>query len=269
MFINRSILGIIFISIFVWSGQAFAGWVIDETVKGGNKIDKQQVVLQSNQMKVTTFQGVKPVSASMIDLNSQTITQVDYREKYFVTAPVKEFVQSIGNMMAGAAKEMEEAMKGVPPEQRKMMEEMMRSQISQAGNDSRKAKTELNSTNLNDTIAGYSAVRYDVMADGKLSSELWIAKEITAWKELDPKKLEQFSTEMAKLSGSGQGQLGLPGADPSRKLAKEGYPVKTVNKAKGGTTVEVVKAESKTVPATEFQPTPGFKQKTLQEMMSQ
>ena len=266
MFFNRIVTGVIFISVFAWTGQASAGWVIDEVVKGGDKGDKQQVVLQSNQMKVTMMDSGKPVFVSIIDLNSQTITQVDYSERYFMTAPVKEFVQTMGNMMAGANKEMQEAMKGVPPEQRKMMEDMMRSQMgSGGGKDCREPKTELWKTGQQATIAGYPAVRYDVMADGKLSSELWIAKGITAWNELDSKKLAQFGAEMAKLAGCGQGQQGLPGADPSWKVANEGYPVRTVDKTRG--TIEVVKAESRAVPAAEFQAPSGFKRKTLQEMM--
>src|SRR5438309_12051570 len=53
---------------------------------------------------------------------------------------------------------------------------------------------------------------------------------------------------------------------PSWKLAGEGYPVRTVY-AGSGRTVEVVKAESRSVPATEFQAPPGFERNSLREIM--
>jgi hypothetical protein len=141
---------------------------------------------------------------------------------------------------------------------------MMPGQATQA---CREPRIEIKKTGQQATIAGYPAVRYDVFADGKLDSELWIAKGITAWRELDQQKLERFGAEMAKLAGCGPGGQGHPGADPSWKLAGEGYPVRTVDKSGSGGTVEVVKAESRAVPAAEFQPPAGFARKTLQEMM--
>jgi hypothetical protein len=121
------------------------------------------------------------------------------------------------------------------------------------------------------TIAGYPAVRYDVLADGKPESEIWIARGIPAWRELDSRKLERFGAEMAKLAGCGpgQGQQGPLGDYPSWKLADEGYPVRTVAKSGGGEKIEVVKAESRTIPAAEFQPPAGFARKTLQQVMGQ
>lgn len=105
--------------------------------------------------------------------------------------------------------------------------------------------------------------------DGKLESELWIAKGIAAWRELDQRKLERFASEMAKLAGCGQGRQGLLGSDPSWKAAGEGYPVRTVDRSGGGWTVEVVKAENRNIPAAEFQPPAGFARKTFREMLGQ
>ena len=58
---------------------------------------------------------------------------------------------------------------------------------------------------------------------------------------------------------------GMFGADPMWKLMKDGYPVRSAGKD-GGTT-EVVKAESRSLGANEFEPPTGFARKTLQEMM--
>jgi len=271
MFPYRVVAWSVLASVLIWTGQASAGWIIEQMEKGGGEGSRQQVMLQANRMKTTMYDGGKPIGASILDLNSQTITQVDYPERHYVTATVQEYAQTMQMALSQAAEAMKQMpeLKNIPPEQRKMVEAMMRSQTSQAGSsECREPRIEVRKTAQQATIAGYPAVRFDVLADGKPGSEVWIAKGITAWRELDAQKLDRFAAEMTKLAGCpGQGRQGLPGTDPSWKLANEGYPVRTVDRGGRGGTVEVVKAESRTVQASEFQPPPGFARKTLQEMM--
>jgi hypothetical protein len=271
---------IVVAAMFALAQEARGGWVIDQAVRGGGEGARQQVLIQADRMK-TLFLGEDggPAMAFILDLDAQTITQVEYERRQYVTSTVQEFVQMMrGAMesgleqMAQAMKQMQESLKDMPPEQRKMVEEMMRSRMPQGGPGAeacRETRTELKKTGQQATIAGYSATRYDVLADGTLETELWIAKEITAWRELDPKKLERFSAEMATLAGCGPGKSrrGLPAHDPAWKLAHEGYPVRVVSRAGGEVTVEVVKAERRTVPMAEFQPPAGFARKSAREMM--
>jgi hypothetical protein len=271
----------VLLGIFTWAAESHAGWVIDQVMKGGGESGRHQVMLQANRMN-TVMYGEKgqPTVAFILDLNAQTITQVNYEKRSYTSSTVKEFAQLIqgaqqvaSEHMAKAMKQMQEQMKDMPPEQRKMMEEMMRSQMPKTGpasQDCVEPKVEWRKTDQQATIAGYPAVRYDVLADGKPESELWLANGITAWRELDPKKIEQFASEMAKLAprcGRQQHRHGFRGDDPAWKLASEGYPVRTVHRSDGGVTMEVVKAESRSIPAAEFQPPAGFVRKTLREMM--
>ncbi|MBI3781386.1 MAG: DUF4412 domain-containing protein [candidate division NC10 bacterium] len=281
MLLSRVIAGTIIASTILWPVPAKAGWVIDQVTKGAGEGARQQVVLQANRMK-TLMLGAdgEPVTTFILDLNAQTITQVDYVKRQYTTTTVQEFGQVMQGAMeaasehvAKAMEQMKESMKDMPPEQRKMMEEMMRSHMPKSQPttvDCQEPKVELRKTGQQATIAGYQAVRYDVLIDGKPESELWLAKGIAAWRELDPQKLEKFAAEMAKLAprcGRGQRQRGFRGDDPAWKLANEGYPVRTVHQSDGRVTVEVVKAETRTVPATEFQPPAGFARKTFPEMM--
>ncbi|MBI2359691.1 MAG: DUF4412 domain-containing protein [Deltaproteobacteria bacterium] len=270
MFAKRIVMGIAFMSLLAWSSPASAGWVIDQVVKGAKEGGKQQVVLQSNRMKTLMFgEDGKPATAFIMDLNAEAITQVNYEDRSYVTATVQEYVQTMTSAMSGAMKQMQEAMKNVPAEQRKMMEEMMRSQMGQMGQDCRDVRMELRKTGQQATVGGYPAIRYDVFVNGKPNSEIWIAKSITAWREMDAKKLGRFAAEMEKLAGCGPAKGQGMGADPSWKVVNEGYPVRTVDKTGSGATVEVVKAESRTIPAGEFQPPAGFARKTLREMTGQ
>ena len=279
--------------------EASAGWVIEQVVRsragaaaGGGETDRQILTLSANRMKTTMLdKGGKPTAAWIMDLEAQTLTSVDYEQRSAATGTVREYaealrgaMQAMGGQMAEAMKQMQEALKEMPPEQRQMMEQMMRQSMPGGGAAApapsaeacREPKVEVRPTGQTARIAGFPATRYDIFEDGKFTEELWVSKAITAWREIDPKKLERFGQEMAKaleaLPGCGRNRARQAGADPydpAWKLAAEGYAVRTVDHgAAGGAVVEVVKAESRNVQVAEFQPPAEFKRESLKELMS-
>jgi hypothetical protein len=259
-----------------WTNQAFAGWIIDQSVKSQVDESRQQIAMQANQMKTLMLNPEgKPEMAFVLDLNNETVTQVNYREGSYTTAKVQEYAQMIQGAMKNAKSALDEALKDLPAEQREMMEKMMRSRTAQANAKSEacaEPRIEMRKTGQKATIAGHPSINYEVLADGKTESEMWIAKDITAWKELDPKKLERIMTELAMASpgcGPSQGRHAGFGKNNAWKLANEGYAVKTVDRSGTGTTVEVTKAEARAIPASEFHPPGGFTRKDLSEMMGQ
>src|SRR3972149_6494005 len=99
-------------SIFVWTGQASAGWVIDQVMKGGSEGPRQQVLLQANRMKTLMLgEDGAPVAAVILDLNAETITQVDYKGKHYISTTVQEFGQMIQGVQQAMSGEVAEAMK--------------------------------------------------------------------------------------------------------------------------------------------------------------
>lgn len=259
-----------------WTSQASAGWIIDQSVKSQGNESKQQIAMQANQMKTLMLNPEgKPEMAFVLDLNNETVTQVNYRERAYSTAKVQEYAQMIQGAMKSATSAMDKALKDLPPEQREMMEKMMRSRMPQAGANPEacaEPRIEMRKTGQQATIAGHPSINYEVLADGKPESELWIAKSITAWKELDQKKLERLMTELTAATpgcGAGQSRHAGFGKDNAWKLANEGYAVKTVDRSGSGSSVEVTKAEARSLPASEFQPPADFARKDLNEMMGQ
>ncbi len=280
------------------AAEASAGWVIEQVVRSGSgaapgarESDRQILTMSANRMKTTMLDRAgKPTAAWIMDLEAQTLTSVDYEHRTAATGTVLDYAESlqaathaVGGQMAEAMKQMQEAMKDMPPEQRQMVEQMMRQSMpggtpgstAPSAEACREPKVEVRPTGQAARIADFQAIRYDVLEDGKFTQELWVSKDITAWREIDPKKLERFTREMTKalegLPGCGRERARQAGADPSNpawKLATEGYPVRTVDHGQGGGMVmEVVKAESRAVPVTEFQPPPGFKRQSLKELM--
>ena len=255
-----------------WADAVAAGWLIDQTFRGGGQTSRQQVVLQGNRLKsLMLAPDGRPAAAFILDLEADTVTQVNYQERQYFTATITEYTQWLASasqataaQMAASMKQIQEAMKNMSPEQRKAMEQQLRAQTPPGG-DCGAPNVETRKTGEQATIAGFPAARYEILADGKPESEIWLAPGLPAWRELDIKKLERFTTEMAKsMPACGGGQRYRGFSDPSWKLASEGYPVRIVSE---GTTVEVVKADSRAVPAAEFRPPAGFARTSLREAL--
>ncbi len=267
----------------VGAAAAEAGWVIDQIVSSDPKSGRHEVVLQANRLKtLLSAPDGTPTFAFILDLNAQTMTQVDYAEHRYMTATIAEYVQTLqqaqqeaSDRVAQAMKRMEEQLRDMPADQRAAMEKTIRSRLGQAApprEDCPEPRLEIKRTGEQATIAGYRAIRYDVLADGKPDSEIWTASGITAWSEIDRPKLEQVLTAMANAAPRcvpGQRRQGLPGSDPAWQLASEGYAVRTVDRGGAGTTVEVIRARKRTVADAEFQAPSGFARRTLREMLGQ
>jgi hypothetical protein len=182
--------------------------------------------------------------------------------------------EAMGQMQS-QMKELEEQLKQLPPEQRRQIEAMMKGAQAQAqaakkpqltAADCAPDKVDVKRTGNNIRVAGYDATGYQVFSNGKLDSEVWIAPAITAVSEIDPAKLERMMREMLKALPQCPPRGQLFGADPVWKLMKDGYPVRSIETA-GGTVTEVVKAESRSIGAAEFQAPAGFARKPLSELM--
>jgi hypothetical protein len=274
------------LSALLAAAPARAGWIIDETVGGDDK-QRQRLYLQSNRLKTVSMDGARVTQAVVMDLDAQTITHIDYKERAFTTATAKEYAdamregfqmmgEAMGQSMQGQMKELEEQLEQLPPEQRRQIEAMMRQAQPQGAQKPAKPArkpencvpdtVEIKRTGKSMTVAGYDASGYQIFTNGTLDSEVWIAPAISAAREIDPEKLERMVREMMKAMPQCPAKGQMIGADPVWKLMKDGYPVRSVEKV-GGTVTEVVKAESRTLGANEFQAPAGFARKSLKDMM--
>ena len=277
-------LALVLAGVLAAATPASAGWVIDEVIRGGGDKHAHRLYLQSNRLKTVMLDGNKVTQATVMDLDAQTITQIDYEKRAYTTATAKEYAEMMKEgfakmgeamgQMAAQMKEMEAQLKNLPPEQRRQIEAMMKQaqaaqkpqQPALKPEDCAPDKVDVKRTGKSVTVAGYDATGYEVFTNGKLDSEVWIAPAITAVREIDPQKLERMVKEMMKALPQCPPRGQLIGADPVWKLMKDGYPVRSVEKA-GGTVTEVVKAESRSLGAAEFQAPAGFARKTLSELM--
>src|SRR4051812_37385819 len=84
------------VAVLTAATPATAGWVIDEVVKAGSD-DKgrQQLFLQSNRLKTVTLDGTRVTEAVVMDLDAQTITQIDYKDRTYTMATAKEYAEAM------------------------------------------------------------------------------------------------------------------------------------------------------------------------------
>lgn len=253
-----------------------AGWILDEMEKENEILG--QVFIQANRVKsVILGSDRKPESAFIIDLEAQTITEVNYVERFYATGSFQDYAKAVRQTIEEARlataqmmQTLQESLNSMAPDQRRATEEMLQKE-TEPRQECREPRLETRRTSQQATLAGYPAVRYDILADGKPAWEYWIAKGITVSQELNPQKLAQFVAIWKTPGGPcgfGLGERGRFMADPWIQLLREGYPVRTVA-TDGDYTNEVVKAEHRPIPPAEFQVPADFTRKTFQETLSE
>jgi hypothetical protein len=217
----------------------------------------------------------------VMNLDAQTIVHVDYPARTYTTATVAEYAEMMGQAsraMGDATrpmpqmKEMEQQLQALPPEQRRAIEAMMRQNQPAMGapraatvGDCGRDSGETQPLGRKITVAGYEASGYLLLVNGKRDSEIYVAPAITAAREIDPEKLERMVQTLLKAMPQCPPRQ-MFGGDPSWKLMKEGYPVRSVG-LESGVMTEVVKAEQRALGVDEFEPPTGFARSTLKEMM--
>jgi len=175
----------------------------------------------------------------------------------------KSDAERAGNMM----KELDAQLAALPPEQRAMVEQMMKSQMK--GMDMPKADSaplEFVRTGKTETISGFATTSYDMKRGAKVEGEAWIA----AWPVADITEKDFAGlTRLADFVKSLAGPFAKMFEDPFVQRYEgpgsvPGLPIRTVA---AGSIHEVTKLARETVPASRFQMPEGLKKTTMQEQM--
>ncbi|HUI63701.1 MAG TPA: DUF4412 domain-containing protein [Bacteroidota bacterium] len=177
-------------------------------------------------------------------------TKKTYTEMTF--AEMEEFAGKMKSQMGGMNAQLEEKLKNLPPDQRKMMEERMSAFMPKTGTDQ---KVDLKATGDQKTIGGHPCKRYSAVRGDKELASFWIASDVHGFDNMKKDWLE-FSKRMASLSP--MSSL----ADAYQKI--DGFPMET--DMSGGVTSVVTKLEARSTPAGEFEVPSGYTKTTLDQM---
>ena len=179
----------------------------------------------------------------------------EYSEMTFdeLQAQVKEATGMLDSKMA----EMKKNLDKMPPEQRKMVEQMMGDKLKGSSAD---RKVTVSKTSETSTISGYPCTKYIVKANDKDFATFWTTtgvKEFASMKD----DFKDFSQRLASMVPSGGGTI----AEAMKQI--EGFPIQT---SISGLTSTVTKIEKGKISPSEFEPPTGYtkvKFETLEDSM--
>jgi len=115
-------------------------------------------------------------------------------------------------------------------------------------------------------LQGYATHRYQVLVDGELLEELWLAPKLEVAREID---LAAFGVTLQRMLGGGAGlNQGYEESEPYRKLRAVGYPLRHVLYFVGEkSTLEVTSVTIQDFPEADFAIPKGYAQSGYTELL--
>jgi len=150
---------------------ATAGTVLIMKTQSDGQETNAETLFEKGVLRMDSWhQGQK--NSFIFDSNKKALVMVNHQDKTYTTfdeATLKEITER----MQGFKKQMEAQLANLPPEQRQMMQQMMRGRMPST--ERPKANYELKQTGETQNIAGISCQMMNATKDGQLMSELCVA----------------------------------------------------------------------------------------------
>ncbi len=202
---------------------ALAGWVMTET-------SGDETLVSQGKMKSVWDNGYM-----ILDAQTQKIHFIDDERKVQAAGTVDEVCASLTQMI-------DSLMAGIPDDQKEMMKQMM------GGTGTRPEVVEKGSGGK---VAGFETTRYEVLVDGEVYEEIWLAKDESLKKECQSlmEMLGRLTSCIAKVNF--MADIPIPESSPDYlALFKKGVIVKSVEHGDEG--VNTTLLSPRDVPASTF-----------------
>ncbi|OFX88210.1 MAG: hypothetical protein A2W99_10260 [Bacteroidetes bacterium GWF2_33_16] len=258
---------LLFITIISFGYSAHAGWIITQRTydsdEGIAMASVETVYLQDNIMKVTHKDII-----TIFDLNKELITLISPAKNVYWTGNITTYKT---DMKSGLKQVMDEQLKAVAPEQREMMKKMFEGMIAAVDDPSKAIENkpknyslEIKKTKESARIAGYSAVKYQVLVNGALKEEAWLSESSRAHDEFDIYKFYGLFSDFTAQSGTMEYyQM----HEKYLEFARKGFPLKSVNYYGGYETIsEVTKLDKEKIDLSVFAVPDGYRKASLMEI---
>jgi hypothetical protein len=255
--------------------MASAGWMIEqiEYANLGAEGTRTLQYIAKNRLK-TVGDG----NTFIMDFANNLFIATDQEHRVYWSGTVDAYVQEVKTFQQAsndlAREQMEEAMKEMPPDQRKSAEDLlqqMRSSnaLSPSQPAAKRPTVKVEPTAETATIAGQQATKIMVYADGKPYQEVWLAKGLTLKADLDLKRLRGLQAQLTQAIMADIPNRQAVEEDPAyEQLLEQGYPIKIVELGEGGepeSVTEVVRIDKRDIPDREFQVPEGYRRIDLRE----
>ncbi|GHS88182.1 hypothetical protein FACS189487_05880 [Campylobacterota bacterium] len=222
---------------FVFAIAINAGWIIDEVARyeGGEQFESRITI------DAGRYTSKSEDEKLIIDLNNDTV--------YFVYDNIRQY-------FGGRLSDVVEEMRGTLMTEMSENDEMSDPHFADQGSA---IAVEVKRLGDKYSAESFTGEKYQIIVDGELKKEVYIAPALTANREIDPKKL---SRTMLMLAGAGNPTAAryVEMSDEYIKLMSKGYPIRTIEYDPGGGMVltTIVKVEKKAITDSEFAPPKGY-----------
>lgn len=182
-------------------------------------------------------------------------------------------IRSLAGQVGSAMGSMQDALKNLPPDKRKEIEDAMKRNgmgggLGAMGAAPQRSAPEVRRTGERATKAGYPCVKYEVYQDGRKIRELWV----TDWSNVEGggeardafKDMADFFQEMLDSLGDGAGFF--EGIDSVAKNFENGFPVETRGFDEGGGLEDesvLRSARRQRLDPAAFEPPSGYKRMSM------
>lgn len=245
---------------------AHAGTVIQQ--EGGEigaaKKSKVTLYLDSGKLRVETqepdgknniviFDGAKQVMY-MISPSDNSYRELD-----------KATVDAMGQQMSKAMEQMQAQMANMPPQQRAMMEEMMKKNMGGMMGGAQAKPTITLKEMGSEKVGAFNTTHYEMLSNGEKTQEIWAAPYDQA--KLSPADFKTFQ-DMSKFFESVTRNVPKGSYSFSSMEQLKGYPVKMVQFTSGKPTHEwdLISVDQKSIDGSQFTVPAGMKKMEMPGM---
>jgi hypothetical protein len=192
--------------------------------------------------------------AIIVRLDKQVMWTINAKKKTYQEMTfddLEKMMNKAGNKMDAAMEKMQKELADMPPEQRKMVEGMMKDKMPGMGARADKP-IDVHRKGDKRTISGYGCTKYVMTRGDEEFTTLWVTKDVKGFDALmaDWKEFSRRMAAMAQRFAKGSGEA-------YKKI--DGFPIETVTKIMNNTvTTTVTKIESRSIAASEFELPAGY-----------
>lgn len=261
----------IFLALILFAGYSHSGIVMEQVryeLKSPGKQDKGLLLIQDNKM---LFKDTTNNVSTLFDFDKDQMIVLDHNSQTFTVIDPEAFVKAVEEYTKKMEKMRQKHLESLPPEQREMVEKMIKQRELESGKDkSGKIVISIKSSDESTIISGYNASKYEVFHNNKLNEELWLTNDLDIQNELELKKMSNLMTEFKKVNKR-LGDDTVVNEDAFIKLfANGGFPLKTVDRSFGETVYieEVVDIKKQDIPKENFKLPSGYKEKSVYELLN-
>jgi hypothetical protein len=255
---------------------ASAGWVIEQIEYANLGADGTRTLQYISKNRLKT---VGDGNTFIMDFAKNLFIVTDQENRVYWSGTVDAYVQEVKAFQQAAndlaREQMAEAMKEMPLDQRKAMENLLQQMPSANASSpsppvAKRPVVKIEPTAETATIAEHKATKIMVYADGKPYQEVWLAKGLTMKADLDLRRLRGLQAQLTQAIMTNLPSRQAVEEDPAyEQLLEQGYPIKIVELGEGGepeSVTEVVRIDKRDIPEREFQAPEAYRRVDLREL---